>query len=505
MESKVATQELFKKLKKPHTGWREIKKLLDLKAEVNERDSEGLTPLEHAAKNCPSMVVETLLEYGAHVDAADALDYNAFRSAAVQNKFKVCELLVKHGVDIEATDAEGKRPLIRVAEGNFPYTHFSHQIYGNRGHHERRYRSGINPYYSLNFYYTRTNLCQVLVKLGADINAKDKKRYSAVVYAALKGNLSVLNFLLEQGAEVPLEIIKVALRNTALDTFLIRALKKRYRPTAKFLTEAGANAQSANPQGKTALMLAAKHGFKNICLMLIEKGARVNAKDSNGRTPLMYRAGSVHATEEDLEIYTILIEHGAEVNAKDRWGRSVLYWAVNHSAKASEILVKAGALVHTNKSSLNACILAAKNVLSVYKTLLQSAIGEMYSSTDLKAAQRRIVASLCLFKRANIPRDIRGYIFCKNQELERDFLSVLVHYRKKKQITTSEEQILKIRLTFYLRKNVSLAANVLRRRLKETQVAEEVEKIVPKDTSSLSFDEIISFNDKLATILSGVF
>ncbi|MGH8220115.1 MAG: ankyrin repeat domain-containing protein, partial [Steroidobacteraceae bacterium] len=79
------------------------------------------------------------------------------------------------------------------------------------------------------------------------------------------------------------------------------------------LLQAGANPDSPNQDGQTALMLASTIGSLPIAQMLIKRGAHVNAVETfRGQTALMWAAAEGHADLVDL-----LLKHGAK-NEIDR-------------------------------------------------------------------------------------------------------------------------------------------------------------------------------------------
>src|SRR5690606_19770952 len=80
----------------------------------------------------------------------------------------------------------------------------------------------------------------------------------------------------------------------------------------KILLEAGAHADSPNPEGQTALMLVARTGNVDAARLLVEHGATVDAREQWGQqTALMWAAARRHPAMMDF-----LIEQGADLNAR---------------------------------------------------------------------------------------------------------------------------------------------------------------------------------------------
>lgn len=104
--------------------------------------------------------------------------------------------------------------------------------------------------------------------------------------------------------------------------------------SVKAALEAGADANGATSDGRTALMEAAKWGHLAMAEVLIAAGAVVDAVDCQGRNALMY-AVSAHSKHSPLRrrpparrVAFMLMAHGASINATDRAGKSVFEYAL---------------------------------------------------------------------------------------------------------------------------------------------------------------------------------
>ena len=85
----------------------------------------------------------------------------------------------------------------------------------------------------------------------------------------------------------------------------------------RVLLEGGANIESVNGYGSTALHCAAYNGYLNVCRILLDWGAKVNPVDVWGETPLHDAASSGH-----LSVVKLLVERGADGRVKDNKGRT---------------------------------------------------------------------------------------------------------------------------------------------------------------------------------------
>lgn len=144
-------------------------------------------------------------------------------------------------------------------------------------------------------------LVKVLLKKGADVNAKDTKGLTPLVYAVAGGHEKI----------------------------------------AKMLIDAGADVNAIANDGRRALYVAVAAGDLGIVKLLIEGRVDVNIKDGHGSTAL-----HTAAVWDRREIAEFLIKAGADVNALDGAGRSTLdlaqWWG---SEKTATLLKASGAKI----------------------------------------------------------------------------------------------------------------------------------------------------------------
>ncbi len=88
------------------------------------------------------------------------------------------------------------------------------------------------------------------------------------------------------------------------------------------LLKAGANVESPNPEGQTALMSVARTNHVDAARVLLKHGANVNAREKwRGQTALMWAAA-----QSQPQMVQLLISHRADVNARSDirvWARKV--------------------------------------------------------------------------------------------------------------------------------------------------------------------------------------
>ena len=178
----------------------------------------------------------------------------------------------------------------------------------------------------------------VLIKAGADVNARRKDGISALGLAAAFNTPDVVEALLKAGAknkEAPLvQFNNLSAKNvavllkygtnpnvrlganglTALMSVLNAANSSNERntvETAKMLINAGADINAKSSGGYTALWFAARRSLVEIVKLLIKNGADVNA---SAESVTVLDTSAMYSTPETVKI---LIDSGADVNGND--------------------------------------------------------------------------------------------------------------------------------------------------------------------------------------------
>ncbi|PIN14579.1 26S proteasome regulatory complex, subunit PSMD10 [Handroanthus impetiginosus] len=176
---------------------------------------------------------------------------------------------------------------------------------------------------------------KVLVSAGANVDARSKDGRTALYRAAANGDRGMVEMLLGAGADPTIgdvdhcrsaidvardkdhgDIVKILERGEAV----LHAARRGELDILESLLEKGATANFYDQYGLTALHVAAIKGNKDVVMMLVEFGADVECRDAEGHTPL-------HLAVEggNIETVEILINRGANLDAKTKKGATPLY------------------------------------------------------------------------------------------------------------------------------------------------------------------------------------
>jgi len=168
-----------------------VKLLISEDADVNVKNSQGLTPLHYAAFEGHKDIVELLLAHGADVNVGDA-NYNrtALQFAMQSNQREIVQLLVSKGADIPPLhfaiyikdEAKAKSLIEGGADVNkrTPFGTPLHQAAG----------AGLK------------DVAELLIEKGADVNAKPNWDWTPLHSAAEEGHKDIVELLIAKGANV---------------------------------------------------------------------------------------------------------------------------------------------------------------------------------------------------------------------------------------------------------------------------------------------------------------
>ncbi|UYV68873.1 hypothetical protein LAZ67_6001392 [Cordylochernes scorpioides] len=296
--------------------------LIKAKANVNDKDCDGNTPLHIASLKNHVKMVNYLLKNGANVNAKNKYGITPLMIYVTKNNMEMVKTLINAKAEINEVDEQGFTALYRAANIKNEIM-FKYLI-------ERGAKDMDDEI--LNLFVVRDNLEMVKFLINSRTEGRNWKDSTFLSKAVINNNFDLVKLLLEKS------IYANSMDKWGM-TPLIRGAEMGNLEIVRVLVEAKANINLKTNCGRTALSEAILNGHEFVFMYLLENGADVNVKFSNGITPLIY-----HVEKNSLEITEIIISCGADVNQKDKDGNSPLNVAVHKGClKMIRILLEAGA------------------------------------------------------------------------------------------------------------------------------------------------------------------
>jgi ankyrin repeat protein len=265
---------------------------------LNARGPEGSTPFMYAVLYANTATVERLIKMGADVNKKNDANATALMWAAPY--FDKTKLLVDHGADVNARSSDMRTALMIAARHT-----------GNS--------AGV----------------KLLLDHGANVNPNihPAAESSPLLEAATAGDAASVEMLLAHGASV----------KDSGQQSLEMAYTNRCPKCADLLIAKGLTKDDYT----MSLPSIASFGYTSAVRLMLDHGANPNTVDPMGRTALMYAVASDALPLDEVKL---LVERGADINAKDIHklgadaGLTVLDIARLHGeTPITEFLVKAGA------------------------------------------------------------------------------------------------------------------------------------------------------------------
>jgi ankyrin repeat protein len=282
-----------------------VRLLLENRADIRARSSEGFTPLLFAVRKGDLDTTRVLLTAGADVNEAAPDGTTALVISTIRSNQPLAEFLLKQGANPNL--GPGFTPLHWMA-GNY-LTELSDNTSGILAEDtEWSFLGGLRGEARLAF-------VEMLLAQGANVNARAESNLNPYVggsrrrrggnlvgatpflLAAETNDITLMRMLLAAGADP-----NVATNNNTTPLMVASGIgytQGRNKTTArtaveagKLLLELGADVNAVNANGETALHGAAyRQDGVPIVQFLVEKGAKLNVKSKRGWTPLVITEG----------------------------------------------------------------------------------------------------------------------------------------------------------------------------------------------------------------------
>lgn len=394
--------------------------IIDLNAELEVEDDQGRTPFINAVLLRHDNLYQRLLKLGANINAQDNEGRTALYLCFQRNLFSRGETLIKHGADIYIRNKNHMTVLdLMIDEGNI---------------------KGIRI------------LLQYIEDLNHSIEFINGERYQyapPVLYAVNQGQFSILNLLVNSGADPNISYKGIPL--------LCTAISKGCPEIVNFLLKHKGNVNIQDVYGNTPLAwLSLTNNFninnQSVANLLISRKANPNISDNHQNTPL-HKAVKYAPTFQDFREFLTRLDFFLKINSNievcnDQHQTPLLYsissWKSNDSQRVYDLdqleenklisiikkLLQAGADINAKDIHLNNCLFYAikKQYFYVCKFLLDqtnidvnavNALGET-CLLNVLANHQPDIANLLLIANAEVN--------CKNKEGETPLMIAIMQH-----------------------------------------------------------------------------
>ncbi len=286
------------------------KMLISKECDVNIQSNSGMSAFLVACKSGKIDLINLLIEHGADIQVMTDDNKNAFYFATT---VETVTLLHEKNVALNIVDNDGLSPILLSAKnGHYPKFKYILEHINNYDPNEAT-KNGETAILlcAESQLYQQELIVSDLIKLGADVNKKNKYGMSPLHNCASNNHIKIATVLLEyvdevdKSLKVDMNVTEPCFGNTPLQL----ASANGHLDMVKLLVEKGANINFVNPKGLTALDSARKACVVNqdIISFLLSNGAisgsdeaNLKAKEELDGIKLVVETASNHIYEETV-------------------------------------------------------------------------------------------------------------------------------------------------------------------------------------------------------------
>ena len=356
-----------------------VRTLITKGADIHIGDDDGNSDLHLSCKIGSEGICRLLLDEGAKTDGVNKDAQTPLHIAIEAPHPSIARLLVDRGAKIDAQDNDGFSALTRAVWNAVLARRFAIESSAKSakrsqaGSEEGTSLDQRNPGEGTSDYLINTkelaesegdestaltkrradlvSMIRILLQMGADISIRDIHQSTPMNPAAYHADLEISTILVDAGADIragenvgaspfisgvwsgDIEYVQAILTLTEYDlndqsrssnTPLGEALCTGDIPMFHFLRSRGANLETKNMAGETALFAALrKDNASEVVAFLLNEGGDPNAR-SNDQTPAIFPA----VVNVDTNILEIFLSKGADFGVLGSKNETALHWAM---------------------------------------------------------------------------------------------------------------------------------------------------------------------------------
>lgn len=291
-----------------------VNALLHAGVNINTKDEFGWTPIMWAILLGNKEIILNLLSQNAEVNVfSTKYNISPLRIACYLNDFYLIKTLLLKGAKVDSND-DLKYIDLKYIPGPQPTDEEKEKI-----PFDLRSRYG-QPTLVWATQEDQTEIVLALLDNGADVNAKDRDGFTALMWAVQNGNIKIVETLFRKG-HPDVNAKTKSFQITALNL----AVKNGNGYMFNFLLRHNADVNTINHNGATVLKLAVQENRYEFMNSLLDRGADIEHQDNDGWNALM-----IGAREGHMKITQCLLEHGADRTKKNKRGLTASIIAKNH-------------------------------------------------------------------------------------------------------------------------------------------------------------------------------
>ena len=295
--------------------------LLEKGANLNLQDNEGKTALMVVCRRGYHESVALLLEKGASINLQDDEGKTALIMACQREYHEIVTILLQKGVNMNLQDSKGKTGLMIASQSG--WISGIEQLFGRGAKIDVLDNAGMSALTA-----SIENDITVLLKHGARFELQNMGDVAELIRASKEHSIAELtDMILQTGLKITAhpslmyngtEIVRV---NT--DPPLIAASELGDKDGVQQSLQEGAEINSKNSKGRTALITASGNGHTEVADLLLERSAHIDMQDDEGCSALMTACRNGH-----IQTASLLLDEDADTFLKNNEGKTAFDLAV---------------------------------------------------------------------------------------------------------------------------------------------------------------------------------